>query len=333
MNDLVKDDAGKDGARLVASYLFSLSLFALAGSIAYFTYEMTIVSKQVPDILQSIDNTSEKIEPIIDEVGQIIDLVPPILEQVEESRKLIPPILKQVEESRKLIPPILKEVEQTRKMIPPILEQVELTRKQIPAVLKESKAIRGELPAVLSSADKASQAVTDVSRQIEATRPLIPEVLKEVETTRESIPPMMDRADVLIEKARVAGQEASEGAVTGLFTGIIRAPFALVGDAGRSITGLTEAEAKQLDKKDFELVEKASLYLLNNGTKGEERQWENADSGNHGVVVLTDIYKEGEYAEIDCRSLNIQLYKKGKIIKQAPRSFCKDNTGKWDLDK
>ena len=312
MNELVKDDGGKNGARLVASYLFSLSLFALAGSIAYFTYEMTNVSKQVPDILQSIDNTSEKIEPIINEVGQIIDLVPPILKQVEETRKLIPPILKEVEQTRQQIPALLKESE---------------------AIREESEAIRGELPAVLASADKASAAVVDVAKQVEATRPLIPEVLKEVETTRESIPPMMDRADVLIEKARVAGQEASEGAVTGLFTGIIRAPFALVGDAGRSITGLTETEAKQLDKKDFELVEKASLYLLNNGTKGEERQWENADSGNHGVIVLTDIYTEGEYAEIDCRSLDVQLYKKDKMIKQTPRSFCKDSAGKWDLDK
>lgn len=303
MDDLVKDHASKEPARLIASYLFSLSIFALAASIAYFTYEMTNVSKQVPDILHSIDNTSEKIEPIIDEVGQIIDLVPPILKQVEESRKLIPPILKEVEQ----------------------------TRQQIPVLLKESEAIRGELPAVLSSAAKASQAVTDISRQIEATRPLIPEVLKEVETTREAIPPMMERADVLIEKARIAGKEASEGAVTGLFTGIIRAPFALVGDAGRSISGLSESEAKQLDKKDFELVEKASLYLLNNGTKGEQRQWDNADSGNHGVVVLTSIYKEGEYAEIDCRSLNIQLYKKGKMIKQAPRSLCKDEDGKWEL--
>lgn len=312
MNELAKDDAGKNGARLVASYLFSLSLFALAGSIAYFTYEMTTVSKQVPDILQSIDNTSEKIGPIIDEVGQIIDLVPPILKQVEETRKLIPPILKEVEQTRQQIPALLKESE---------------------AIREESEAIRGELPAVLASADKASAAVVDVAKQVEATRPLIPDVLKEVETTREAIPPMMNRADVLIEKARVAGQEASEGAVTGLFTGIIRAPFALVGDAGRSITGLTEAEAKQLDKKDFELVKKASLYLLNNGTKGEERQWENTDSDNHGVVVLTDIYKEGEYAEIDCRSLDIELYKKDKMIKQAPRSFCKDSAGKWALDK
>ena len=313
------NETSKDSTRLVASYLLSLSLFALAGSIVYFTYQITVVSKQIPDILLRIDDTSEKIEPIIKDVGQIIDLVPLILKEVEETRKSIPPIL--------------KEVEQTRKMIPPILEQVELTRKQVPAVLKESEAIRGELPAVLSSADKASAAVSDVSSQIEATRPLIPEVLKEVETTRESIPPMMDRADELIEKARVAGKEASEGAVTGLFTGLITAPFALVGDAGKSITGMTEEEAKLLDEKDFNYVEKASLYLLNNGVKGEERKWNNTDSGNHGTLILTEIYSEGEYAEIDCRSLKIQSYKKDKLIKEITRSFCKDDDGKWNLPK
>lgn len=314
-----KDYSGKDSARLLASYLLSLSLFSLAGAIAYFTYEVAIVSKQIPDILGSIDHTSEKVEPIIDEVSKILDLVPPILNEVEETRKLIPPILKEVEQARKMIPPILKEMEQTRK--------------QIPAVLKEAEAIRGELPAVLASANKASSAVADVAKQVEATRPLIPEVLKEVETTRESIPAMLDRADGLIEKARAAGKEASKGAVTGLFSGIIMAPFALVKDAGRGISGMTEEEAKQLDKKDFELVEQASSYLLNTGTKGEERKWENTGSGNHGIVVLTDIYSEGEYAEIDCRSLQLKLYKKSKLIKEVLRSFCKDDNGKWDFDK
>ena len=318
MNDVSKDSSGKDSARLLASYLLPLSLFSLAGAIAYFTYEVATVSKQIPDILLSINNTSEQVEPIIDEVSQIIDLVPAILKEVEETRKLIPPIL--------------KEVEQTRKMIPPILSEVEHTRKQIPAVLKESAAIRGELPAVLASANKASGAVADVAKQDEATRPLIPEVLKEVETTRESIPPMLDRADVLIEKARVAGKEASQGAVTGIFSGIIMAPFALVADAGRGITGMTKEEAKQLDKKDFELVEKATLYLLNNGAKGEQRKWKNTASGNRGILILTDIYSEGEYAEIDCRSLKLELYKKDKMIKEIDRSFCKDDNGKWDFD-
>ena len=317
MNDASSANSGKDNARLVASYLFSLSLFSLAGSIVYFTYEVAIISKQIPEILLRVDTTSEKVEPVINDVGQIIDLVPSILKEVEEIRKLIPPIL--------------KEVEQTRKMIPPILSEVEQTRKQIPAVLKESAAIRGELPAVLASADKASKAVAGVSKQIEATRPLIPEVLKEVETTRESIPPMMDRADVLIEKARIAGKEASEGAVTGLFTGIIRAPFALVAGAGRGITGLTEEEAKVFNDKDLSLVQQASLYLLNNGLKGDKREWRNDDSGNYGTIQLKRIYTEGEYSDIDCRTLKISLNKHDELVKEGERSFCKNDKGEWDF--
>lgn len=312
MSDVSRTSLNRDNVKLLASYLLSLSLFALAGAIVYFTYQIAIVSQQIPDILLRIDDTSEKVDPIIKEVAQIIDLVQPILKEVEETRKLIPPIL--------------KEVEQTRKMIPPILEQVELT-------LKESEALRGELPAVLNSADKASAAVSDVAKQVEATRPLIPQVLKEVETTREAIPPLMDRADVLIEKARVAGKEASEGAVTGLFTGIIRAPFALMGDAGRSISGMTDEEAKDFSDKDFSLNQTASLYLLNNGSKGEERKWSNAESGNHAVLLLTDIYSKGEYSDIKCRTLNIKVYKKDQLFKVAPRSFCKNDEGEWEIDK
>jgi surface antigen/archaellum component FlaC len=304
MSDASTVNSNRDNARLVASYLLALSLFALATSIAYFTYEMAMVSKQIPDILMRIDSTTEKVEPVIADVGEIIDLVPGILKEVEEIRKIIPPILSEVEQ----------------------------TRKQIPAVLKESGAIRGELPAVLASADKASAAVADISKQVEATRPLIPEVLKEVETTRESIPPMMDRADKLIEKARVAGKEASQGAVTGLFSGIIKAPFELVGDAGRGISGLTKQEAKQYTDKDFQLNQTASLVLLNNASLGDEQEWENTESGNHGIVHLKDIYSKGEYAETDCRTLVTKFYKQDKLIKEVSRSFCMNEDGKWDLD-
>jgi len=305
-----------DSRKLLASYSLSLSLFALAGAIVYFTYEMANVSKQIPDILVSINNTSEKIEPVITGVGEIIDLVPPILKEIEATRQLIPPIL--------------KEVEQTRKMIPPILKEVSQTREQIPAVLNESKAIRGELPAVLKSADKASTAVDGVSKQVAATRPLIPKVIKEVETTRKSIPAMMDRADVLIEKARLAGKEASQGAVTGFFKGIILAPFALVGDAGRSIAGLSESEAKKLNEKDFSLIEDAVLDLLNKGSEGEQRQWNNPDNATRGVISLINIYEKDDFSEEECRTMSLVLYKDNKEMQTTNRSFCKDDD-KWDF--
>jgi hypothetical protein len=52
---------------------------------------MSVVSRQIPDILSSINNTIEKIEPVVAEVGDIIELLPPILKEVEETRKLVSP--------------------------------------------------------------------------------------------------------------------------------------------------------------------------------------------------------------------------------------------------
>lgn len=316
MNE-VSNNAVKDRARLIASYLFSLSLFSLAGSIVYFTYETVIISKQIPDILVRIDSTTDKIEPILAEVAEITDLIPPILIEVKEIHKTIPSILE-------TIPTILVEVEQTRKMIPSILVEVEQTRKQIPVILKESEAIRGELPAMLASADKASGAVVGVSDQV-------PAILKEVKTTRESIPPLMDRADGLIEKARVAGKEASQGAVTGVFSGIILAPFTLLADAGRGIAGMSAEEAKQFTEKDFEMIEQETVVLLDSGTVGDKASWNNTDSGNHGDVFLTKAYKEGEYAEIECRSLSFKSYDEGTLLNESDRTFCKSDDGKWDF--
>ena len=307
-----------DRTKIVASYFLSLSLFAIAGAIIYFTYVLTVISQHIPEVLLKIDTTTEKIEPILDEVAVITALVPSILEEVKQTRKMIPPILVEIQQTRKIIPSLLREVEQTRN--------------QIPAVLKESAAIRRKLPTILSSANKASAAVVGVTKQIEASRPLIAEVLQEVETTRESIPPMMDRADSLIDKARIAGKEASQGAITGIFSGIIMAPFSLLADAGQGIVGLSAEDAKKFSKKDFSLIEQAALRLLNTGSVNDEESWNNTESKRHGDIVLTKIYNEGEYSEIECRALSFKLFEKDKALHASDRSFCQTDDGKWDFD-
>ncbi len=309
----------KTGTQLFATYLLSLAMFALAAALVYFAYEVSRVSRQIPDILTSVDHTSQKVGPIVSEVGEIRELIPDILHEVEETRKLVPPILKEVEQTRQQIPPILKEVEQTRQQIPPILKEVEAVRKDIPSMLK--------------SADKASNAVVVMSKEIEATRPLIPKVLKEVETTRESIPPMLDRADAMIDKARVAGQEASSGAVTGFFKGLVTAPFALVGDAGKAITGMSDEEIKQLTKKDLDLIKATVLYLLNNGTKGEAKEVSNPDSGFSATFrLVSESTREDDFVTVECRTIFYDGYKNGKRLKTVNRNFCKEEGGGWDLD-
>jgi len=299
-------DTSKAGAQLFATYVLSLAMFALAAALIYFAYEVSRVSTQIPDILTSVDHTSENIGPIINEVGEI--------------RELIPDILHEVEETRKLVAPILKEVEQTRQQIPPILKQVE--------------AVRKEMPAVLISADKASNAVVLMSKEIKATRPLVPKVLKEVETTRESIPPMLDRADAMIDKARVAGQEASTGAVTGFFKGLITTPFTLVGDAGRKITGMSEEEMRDYTEKDFELIEAAMLLLLNNGKKGDIRQINNPDSDFSATLKLVSMeIKEEDFTMLECRTIQFDAVKNDEKVKTVNRTFCKEEGGGWDLEE
>lgn len=304
---------------LVAAILLPLSLFSLAAAIVYFTYQAVLISKHIPEVLLSINATSEQIEPMIDEFNIAL--------------KLLPEVLTEIEETRKVIPPILKEVALIREIVPDILQQVEQTQKQIPLIVQESAAIRADLPAALSSVDKASTAVTEVAKQVAASRSLVADALTELATTREAIPPMMEHADLLIEKARVAGREASEGAVTGLFTGIIRAPFALVAKAGRGIAGLSAEDAEDYQEKDFELIEAAAIFLLNYAAVGDERQWNNAESDNHGVVVLLQIYTDGEFSELECRSLGFKLHTKDVLNNETSRSFCKNEEGEWDFDE
>ena len=312
-------DISRSGAQLLATYLLSLSLFALAAALAYFAYEISRVSVQVPGILESVDHTTDKVAPVIGEIGEIRALVPDILHEVEQTRLLVPPILEEVEQVRLQIPPVLAEVRQTRQQIPPILKEVEAVRKEVPGVLK--------------SADQATAALSGVASQVEETRPLIEEALKQVETTRESIPPMLDRADAMIDKARTAGQEASSGAVTGFFKGLITAPFALVGDAGKAITGMSDEQLKDFTDEDIELFEIAVLDLLNTGTRGDTRNVSNPASGNSASLRLVSIDTEDvDFSSVECRVIQTESYAQGNRIRTVNRTFCKEEGGGWELD-
>ncbi len=298
-------DSAKTGAQLVASYVLSLAMFALASALVYFAYQLSLVSTQIPDILDSVDDTSANVEPIVNEVGEI--------------RQLIPDILHEIEQTRQLVPPMLREIEQTRQQIPPILKQVE--------------AVRGDIPAVLQSTDKASDAVVTAAREIEATRPLVPEVLKQVEITREAIPPMLDRADAMIDKARTAGTEASSGAVTGFFKGLITTPFVIVGDVGKSLTGMSDEEAEDYTDRDFEIIEAAALDLLNHGKRGDIRVVSNPDSGmSTNFKLVAETIEEEDFVTVECRTLQMESYIDGERTKTANRTFCREEGGGWDLN-
>jgi len=285
---------------LYASYLTSASMFALAGAIVYFTVEMVQITRQIPDILLTVENTSKEIGPIVSEIAAI--------------QKQIPIIIKETEETRKLAKLAIAEYTKTNQQLPRILDEIEATRKALPDALK--------------TADNASNAVIVISKEIEAGRLFMPQVLSEVKKTRESIPPLMDRADLLIASAREAGQEASSGAVSGLFTGILMAPFTFVGSVSETLIGDDDVSDK-LSDKDNEDIEKATGELLASGSVGDVNAWSNKDSGNSGLIKLIDV-TDADDGDDECREIQIVIKHKGDEIQNKKTTLCK-KSDKWDL--
>jgi len=249
------------------------------------------------------------------QLGQISLQIPVILESVEKTSEKIEPVIKQVNELQQSIKPVLNEVVEIRKQTPFILNEVKQTRLQIPAIL--------------DSTNKMSQALVMTSNEVKATRPLVPEVLKEVKATREAVPGMLDRADRLVINMRQVGKKASEGAVSGVITGIITAPFDLVGNIGKQLFTFSEQETKHLSEADIELAKSAAQDVLASNSLNYLKNWNNPESDAKGEVKLLEINAS---EELTCKVLNTKIIKNGKIILEKRIRACLDDAGNWQPD-
>jgi archaellum component FlaC len=301
-------------AKSTATYVLALSLFCLAGALIYFSLKVSEVTQSLPTILDSVEQASAKIEPVLEEVNEIRVLIPPILEEVKQTRLLVPPILEEVRKTREIIPPILEEVEQTRKQVPAILEEVAATRKQIPAIIKAT--------------DKTSDSVVTASQEIAATRKIIPDILDQVEKTREAIPPMLDKADQIVAEAKQAGKEASEGAVAGVFTGIIKAPIKMVGDFSKSVLGSMGKGVKGFSDDDREMITKLGNELLASGVKGDSRSWINPKNDNENTVSIVE---EKTIKSRECKVLRVETSAGDKMLINKDMTACPVGESEWEV--
>ena len=140
-------------ARFLATTFLSAALAILALAVAFFAYQVGALRQQIPELLASIEQTSQKIGPVLHEVGAIRDLIPPILTEVRATRELVPGVVAEVQEMRKTLPPL---VETSAKAINNASNAVRVIEPRIPSVLAEVRATREALPGIL---DRASQVV------------------------------------------------------------------------------------------------------------------------------------------------------------------------------
>lgn len=319
------------------------SRFAIAAAIVYFAYQLAQINNNLPAVMVSIDQVSKQIEPTLEEVRGI-------RQEVEEVRRLVPEILAEVAEVRKQIPSMVAEVTELRQQVPPILVQIEAINQQIdPILARIDKTVavvdntQRQIPQIIITADNAIAALNQARVEVV---PLVPKALDEIRLTREKIDPTLDRVDDLVEDAYFkatdaigaadkAGQEASEGAIKGFFTGLIKLPFELIGTLASPILNSIDKDvAKQLTEKDIELMTEAGKRAVESNRVDRERRWKNPDSGNSGSMTLIRKYQlQGN----DCVETRVRINNKRKQIMDKLDNFCLNQENEWilanDIDK
>ena len=241
--------------------------------------------------------------------SQVVEDIPLILEKVEVTSNKIKPVITEVSKIRELIPPITHEVTELRKKIPAILDEVKKTRELVPSVVTEIQNVREITPSIL--------------KEVKQTRESIPAILKEVEQTRKEIPGLLVKAENLIKNAQKIAKKTSEGAVTGVFAGILKAPFKLIGGVFNS-GNLTDAS---ITNKDRELASNAANDALDSGEINKPYAWSNEDSENSGTVSVT---KKEMIGDRDCRSVTFIIMIPDKEPIKNDHTVCLNDNGVWE---
>lgn len=153
----------------------------------------------------------------------------------------------------------------------------------------------------------------------------IPPIIDQIGAIHEDMPGYFDRADRLVAEARVAGQQASEGAVTGLFTGIINAPMSLVSGIGNALG--RQIEATDEDRK---LALRAVEIVLQSDKKGTSETFENPKTEFTGTITLRSVRKIKGTVH---KTLRLVTHKKGKKLAEVDVEVAVSVDGTWELIK
>jgi uncharacterized protein YoxC len=305
--------------KTIATYALSAAMALLGIGLIYFAFVLTKVMFQLPDLIDEIQIVQENLDPVVEEVKSIDTTVQLLIEEVARVREQIPPILAEVEAVRlELVPPVLEETSQIRAMFPSILAETAAYREQIPVIVGEVDDILEQLPAIL-------QQIEDVRLTIDGVRITTEGVIAEVNELQEEIPLMLDRVEDISLNLQTVGEKAGEGAVKGVFTGIIKTPFNVISGVGGVFSNI-----KDITDEDKALFMENASDLLESGAVGDEADWRNDNTRLRGKIVLLAI--EGSGSDRCCR-LGISARKASKDLGSGEVVFCRDKDGQWRLSE
>ncbi|VAW56995.1 hypothetical protein MNBD_GAMMA07-1802, partial [hydrothermal vent metagenome] len=136
-------------------------------------------------------------------------------------------------------------------------------------------------------------------------------------------------ADKVVTKAGKVGKSTSEGAVTGLFTGIIKAPFKLVGGLGSALFSTFSDDEEGLTQLDREIINKKLNEILTVDGSGSVETWENSESKRNGTIKLLNI----ESGEEECREFDMKTWLEDELESHSRVTACLNEDSAWKVTK
>ena len=285
---------------IVSRFALAAGLVFLSASIFHFGQTIKSMESSLPTIAEKTQTASESVQAAAIEIRRIIPFVPDIIEETKQTRETIPKMLAQTEVIMNRAVDAVAMVSAIHESVPAILEESKQVR-------QESKQIRQELPAILN--------------ELSASREIVAQTTVEIENVRQSLPGTLNHLDTLLDKADKTGKRASEGAVSGVLTGIVKAPYSIVKGLGK---GVFDKEVIITDE-DRQVIRKKVLIALEEKKVGDVVLFENDNSAFQGFIEVAAIDKRGGS---HCRTLRISVVEHvDKVLKR----FCFDEHEGWVL--
>jgi len=245
--------------------------------------------------------------------------------QLHLTRQDMSVLLSQIESTSQKLGPVLQDADSVSEFISPILEEARAIRKTVDATVNETAKLREVLPPIIASSINAIDKADSVATRIE---PHIKPTLEEVKQTRLALPGIINNADKVVRRAEKVGKDVGKRAVTGVLSGIITAPFRLIGEAGKKALSNTIGLGKKagFTKVDERLAQEATDAVLKTGKPGNKQDWKNPDSGNRGSVH----WLSGEEQNgLVCVKLRYTVIFKDKKSHVADVDLCQQKDGSW----
>ena len=248
-----------------------ITIALLATSIFYFAYQVSRFIDVLPLVNNSVNNINEHVPLIVKEASLIRNQIPVILNEVKQIREL-------ANKYHSEIPEVLLATNQVSASVNNV---VELSENHMPNILKLANDL-------VVQTNKTTQTIENIV-------PQIPEVLARVDEVNANLPlvmsqseNLMGRAEVLVKEASLIGEKTSEGAVSGVFTGILKSPKVLLEGISSPFRGKNNTNLTDSDKL---VIATVLEKVWTNATLNKPFPWLNNKTGNKGTITLKNNVK------------------------------------------